>query len=228
VVGQWVTGTPKSLPLFFMAHSTTLHNVLEAPAQLLLGSCRHLTFLLAITMLFPLFFIALLFSSVHAETVCKLSDPVTLDEDGLVTLEQAADKEEGTFTMRLTYYGGQSWIGIGINHDSTAKMTPSTAVIGRMLDGEPSVLKYDLESSSKDASGVIPMSLQTLQDATFTQTDTTSVLEFTQLLNEDTQVVSDDSVWIYAVGLPDNVWEGEFLSVEVGICKRNGNDISLI
>jgi hypothetical protein len=124
-------------------------------------------------------------------------------------MEQVANRAEGTFTMRLTYYGGQSWIGIGINHEDSNNMTPSTAVIGRMLDGEPSILKYDLESDSQDGSGVIPMELQNLQNVSFTQTETTSVLQFTQLLNEDTQVVSDESVWIYAVGLPDNQWEGK-------------------
>jgi hypothetical protein len=124
-------------------------------------------------------------------------------------MEQVANKAEGTFTMRLTYYGGQSWIGIGINHEDSNSMTPATAVIGRMLDGDPSILKYDLESDSQDGSGVIPMELQNLQNVSFTQTETTSVLQFTQLLNEDTQVVSDESVWIYAVGLPDNQWEGK-------------------
>lgn len=88
-------------------------------------------------------------------------------------------------------------------------MSPATAVIGRMLDGEPSVLKYDLESDAKDGSGVIPMDLQNLQDVRFMQDEEKSVLEFTQLLDEATQTVTDESVWIYAVGLPDNQWEGK-------------------
>ena len=152
-----------------------------------------------------------LFGRAQAESQCTLADPIVLDQDGLVTLEQVANQASGTFTMRLTYSGGQSWIGIGINQQGTSNMTPATAVIGRFLNGAPSVLKYNLQSTNQDASGVIPMDtgLQNLQDATFTQTGSTSVLEFTQELNDATQQVSNDSVWIYAVGLPDNQWEGK-------------------
>ena len=157
------------------------------------------------------FLCLLLFSGAQAQSQCVLSSPVALDSNGLVTLEQVANQASGTFTMRLTYSGGQSWIGIGINQQGTSNMTPATAVIGRFLNGAPSVLKYNLQSTNQDASGVIPMDtgLQNLQDATFTQTGSTSVLEFTQELNDATQQVSNDSVWIYAVGLPDNQWEGK-------------------
>eukprot|EP00544_Gedaniella_sp_CCMP2646_P009027 CAMPEP_0202496284 /NCGR_PEP_ID=MMETSP1361-20130828/19342_1 /ASSEMBLY_ACC=CAM_ASM_000849 /TAXON_ID=210615 /ORGANISM="Staurosira complex sp., Strain CCMP2646" /LENGTH=510 /DNA_ID=CAMNT_0049127563 /DNA_START=24 /DNA_END=1556 /DNA_ORIENTATION=- len=149
--------------------------------------------------------------SSSAEWVCPLADPITLDSDGLVTLEQVANKAEGTFTMRLTYSGGQSWVGIGINREGSSDMEPTAAVIGRILDGAPDVSKYDLISSSKDGSGVIPMGLQNLKDVKFEQTDTTSVLTFTQQLSDETVTVTDDSVWIYAVGLPDNQWAGKHL-----------------
>lgn len=152
-------------------------------------------------------FLSFLCCGASAEYVCPLADPIQIEED--VTLEQVANPAEGTFTMRLTYYGGQSWIGIGINHENSNNMTPSTAVIGRMDNGTPSVLKYDLTSDAKDASGVVPMAIQNLQNVRFEQTDTTSVLEFTQLLDEETQTVTSDSVWIYAVGLPDNQWAGK-------------------
>jgi hypothetical protein len=152
---------------------------------------------------------ALSFWYASAEWVCPLADPITLDSDGLVTLEQVANKAEGTFTMRLTYSGGQSWVGIGINREGSSNMEPTAAVIGRILDGAPDVSKYDLISSSKDGSGVIPMGLQNLKDVKFEQTDTTSVLTFTQQLSDETVTVTDDSVWIYAVGLPDNQWAGK-------------------
>jgi hypothetical protein len=154
---------------------------------------------------------ALSFWYASAEWVCPLADPITLDSDGLVTLEQVANKAEGTFTMRLTYSGGQSWVGIGINREGSSNMEPTAAVIGRILDGAPDVSKYDLISSSKDGSGVIPMDLQNLKDVKFEQTDTTSVLTFTQQLSDETVTVTDDSVWIYAVGLPDNQWAGKHL-----------------
>lgn len=156
-----------------------------------------------------LLLLSLLLGRVHAELVCELGDPITLDNDGLVSLQYSVNRQEGIFTMKITYTGGQSWIGIGINHEGSSKMTPVTSVIGRMLDGEPSVLKYDLESDAKDGSGVIPMNLQSLMDASFTQDDTTSVLQFTQLLDEETQTVTDESVWVYAVGNANNVWEGK-------------------
>jgi hypothetical protein len=76
-----------------------------------------------------------------------------------------------------------------------------------------SVLKYDVTNTKKDASGVIPMAeeLQTLMDAMFEQDGETSVLTFTQKLVDsgmDDQPITDESSWIYAVGLPDNQWEG--------------------
>lgn len=59
----------------------------------------------------PVLLLSLLLSRVHAETVCTLAEPFVLDEAGLVELEQVKNVADGTFTMRLTYHGGQSWIG---------------------------------------------------------------------------------------------------------------------
>jgi hypothetical protein len=63
---------------------------------------------------------------------CTFSPPIILD-DG-VTLEQVKNSAAGTFTMRLTYTGG-NMIGIGINSEGSSKMVPGTAVIGRMMYG---------------------------------------------------------------------------------------------
>jgi hypothetical protein len=159
--------------------------------------------------------LCLLVSTAQAASLCTLSDPLTIDDDGLVTLEQVANYDEGTYTMRITYTGGRSWIGIGINTDGDSGMTPATAVIGRALegvdDGATSVLKYQLVSDSEGGSGVIVRNemFQTLSDVSFEQTEDESVLQFTQYLEESDQVVSDDSVWIFAVGLDDNQWEGK-------------------
>jgi hypothetical protein len=76
-----------------------------------------------------------------------------------------------------------------------------------------SVLKYDVKNTKEDASGVIPMAdeLQTLMDATFEQNGETSILTFTQKLVDsgmNDQPITDESSWVYAVGLPDNQWEG--------------------
>jgi hypothetical protein len=75
-----------------------------------------------------------------------------------------------------------------------------------------SVLKYDVTTTKKDASGVNPMAdeFQTLIDTTFEQDGETSILTFTQKLDDSGMhgPITDESSWIYAIGLPDNQWEG--------------------
>jgi hypothetical protein len=73
-------------------------------------------------------------------------------------------------------------------------------------------LKYDVTNTKEDGSGVIKMAdeFQTLMNATFEQDGETSVLTFTQKLDDSGMQgpITDESSWIYAVGLPDNQWEG--------------------
>lgn len=71
---------------------------------------------------------------------CTLSSPIEI-EDG-VTLQQVKNSAADTYTMRLSYTGGQAWIGIGINTDGDNKMTPGTAVIGRLEDDNGALLRY--------------------------------------------------------------------------------------
>lgn len=140
-------------------------------------------------------------------TRCVLSEPVALDANGLVELQHFVNEEEGTFTMKIAYYGGRSYIGIGVNQDGAPLMVPSVATIGRN-DGEdgPQVMEYTLTATT----GVQPATLQDgILASTFEQTETTSTLTFTQLLNEPDQVaITDDTQWIYAIGFPDNQWMG--------------------
>ena len=140
---------------------------------------------------------------------CNLSAPIKIAQD--LTLEQRRFKD--TYTMRLKYTGGQTWIGIGLKDKSSKK--PPVAVIGRAYsDGNTFVSKYILNSFQEDGSGIFSMapSSQTLMNASFVQTNTSSTLTFTKYLEESmdvpAQVVTDDSVWVYAVGLPDNQWTG--------------------
>jgi hypothetical protein len=51
---------------------------------------------------------------------------------------------------------------------------------------------------------------QTLTDATFEQDGETSILTFTQKLDDSGMIgpITDESSWIFAIGLPDNQWEG--------------------
>lgn len=143
---------------------------------------------------------------------CFLSAPIALEDD--LALQHVKNDRHGTYTMKWTYTGGYAWIGIGINREGRDKMTPADAVIGRMNDDgmTTSVLHYGLSSDAEDASGVEPYPSNTIQDATFEQFESedgtmTTVLTFTQDLEE--MAVTDDSIWIYAVGLPDNVWVGK-------------------
>ena len=137
---------------------------------------------------------------------CTFSDPIALDSAGNLELEQYVDEASNSFTMRLTYYGGQSWISVGINENGRAKMSPAMVVIGR-ADGGARVEKYRLPSGWDVE--LADSSLQTLVDASFEQTADTSILTFTQLLNDDGQSpITDSSQWIYAVGYDGNNWSG--------------------
>jgi len=154
------------------------------------------------------FWVAVAVAAEAASYECQYSAPMDL-YNGNLFLEQVRNNEAGTYMMRLTYRGGQSWIGIGINSQGQSKMTPATAVIGRASDdgSGTSVLHYNLGSDASDGSGVQPLASATLQNARFTQSSTESILEFTHGLNE--MGVTDDSTWIFAVGLPNNQWAGK-------------------
>jgi Eukaryotic cytochrome b561 len=135
---------------------------------------------------------------------CPFSEPIALA--GNLELEQFVDEASNSFTMRLTYYGGQAWISVGINEDGRAKMSPAMAVIGR-ADGGARVEKYSLPTGYDVE--LADSSLQTLLYSSFEQTGDTSTLIFTQLLNEDGQApITDSSQWIYAVGYDGNSWSG--------------------
>jgi hypothetical protein len=138
------------------------------------------------------------------------SPPPPLEVEKDLTFQAISNREEGTFTMKFTYAGGSASIGIGINSQGKNKMTPANAIIGRANgDGSTSVLKYILSLDAEDASGVNSKASQTLTDVSFVQDGLTSTLTFTQLLNEPDLEVSDQSTWIYAVGLPNNQWTGK-------------------
>jgi hypothetical protein len=97
---------------------------------------------------------------------CTFSDPITLDSDGQVTMQYFMNVREDTFSMRITYVGGHSWVGLGINTDQTEEMSPSFAVIGHVeqdkeleLDENESYVgpayRYYMNSAAEDGSGVV-------------------------------------------------------------------------
>mmetsp|Transcript_10259 Transcript_10259/g.24026 ORF Transcript_10259/g.24026 Transcript_10259/m.24026 type:complete len:589 (+) Transcript_10259:96-1862(+) len=147
---------------------------------------------------------------------CNFSEELSIHKDGSTFLQQYINAEEGTFTMRIRYTGGRSWIGIGISTSGKGKMAPGYAVIGDIYRG---IMLYDLQSDDKQGSGVIPMKDTNghLKSPSFVQTEAgESILEFTHDLiirdpNNGSVIheISASSVWIWAVGLPDNAWAGK-------------------
>jgi hypothetical protein len=158
---------------------------------------------------------------------CSYPDaPISIHQDGSVLLEHYLNDDEGTFTIRLTYLDGYSWVGIGMNLEGSDKMVPALAIIGRLEQdgsGDLSVKRYTMFSDSKDGSGVQPLNDvngHLRAGATFVQNEEgQSVLEFThdiRILDESEDssssvihTVTTDTVWVWAVGLADNVWEGK-------------------
>jgi hypothetical protein len=101
-----------------------------------------------------------------------------------------------------------------------------------------SVLKYDLVTDADDGSGVQTMAddMQTLTEVSFVQFEEAqvSVLTFTQKSNdvgyESIGGISDETSWIFAIGLPYNQWQGKhevhgsfFLILEDNCVKLNIN-----
>ena len=151
---------------------------------------------------------------------CTLSEPMVIYEGrntgDILTLQQVLNLEELTFTMKLNYTGEtNAWIGIGINTGQLTKMTPGNVVIGRAYneDDTTSVMRYNLMNDQEDGSGVVPQDdyyQDYLMDATFEQPDYyTNILTFTHPIDDGNLVISPDSTWIFAVGLPDNQWDGK-------------------
>lgn len=131
---------------------------------------------------------------------CSLSDPITLDNNGYLELQQFVNDYEGTFTMKLTYYG-QAYIAIGVNENGRARMVPATAIIGRADGGTPTVDKYTISNYN----GVDMTTNTGLYNASFVQTTDSSILTFTQALDQFAQVsIASDTQWIYAVGRDGN------------------------
>ena len=157
-----------------------------------------------------------LISLAESQYNCRYSEEIPIHKDGTSFMQHYVNDDEGTFTMRIRYTDGQSWIGIGINTQGKGKMAPAEAVIGDINRG---VKRYSLQSDDKTGSGVIPLQDINghLKSSSFVQTEGgESILEFTHDLvirnpGDDSIVheISESSVWIWAVGLPNNAWEGK-------------------
>lgn len=147
---------------------------------------------------------------------CVFSDPLSIHQSDQVFLEQYVNPVDGTYTMRIRYTGGSSWIGMGVNYNGESQMIPAYAVIGQVKSGGvSSVERYWIDSKSE--SGLNPLEDVNghLKSSSFEQLNGESILTFTHdliILDEDNGSGSVEyehnakSRWIWAVGSPDNQW----------------------
>ena len=158
---------------------------------------------------------------------CTFSEATSIHQSGEVLLQHYTNTAEGTYTIRMTYLDGHAWVGIGTNFIDEPWMAPAYAVIGKQQNGQGNVQRYWLDEEYEDGSGVMPykdINGHLKKSWSFVQTDDDeSILEFTHdlvILEEDDQdgtgvtngnveyQVTPQSTWVWAIGLPDNQWEG--------------------
>jgi hypothetical protein len=136
---------------------------------------------------------------------CSFGSDIFLRNDGSVIFRHVTNPVEGTLKVELVYEG-EGWLGLGFsNAGIEGRMIGTDAVIG--LPNDPvsatNPAKYILEA--KRTSGVTELSTsqQTLQDASITQNTTHTVLTFTKLLVEESEVellATGRHNFIWAVG----------------------------
>ncbi len=178
-------------------------------------SSVNLLLVLRVTTLLLLPWSSVLFVAAQ-NNACTFSEPISIHQTGQVFLEEYINPDEGTFTMRIRFTGGSSWIGMGVNYDGESQMIPAYAVIGQIeSSGLSSVQRYWIDA--KDPSGLYPYEDINghLKSSSFEQLDGESILTFTHdlvILDEENgsgnveYEHNADSTWIWAVGSPNNLW----------------------
>ncbi|KAL3909106.1 MAG: hypothetical protein SGILL_008221 [Bacillariaceae sp.] len=152
-------------------------------------------------------------SKVSAQLQCSYSEEIALNAENTVFLQQYVNQQEGTYSVRLRYTEGYSWIGVGINYYDEAYMVPAYSVIGREEDdASVTVARYWLERTF--VTGILPIedpNEHLKAGARLIQENESTILEFTHdlvILEEGIvyENVTSDSIWIWAVGPQDNEW----------------------
>ncbi|KAL3912262.1 MAG: hypothetical protein SGARI_001252, partial [Bacillariaceae sp.] len=160
-------------------------------------------------------FFATLSTAQAQSSTCEFSSPVFLDDDEQVSLEHYINRDDETFTIRLSYSQGHSWIGVGFNAlNQPDHTTPTYSVIGEALlqpeDPNASYLgeayRYYLDTQAEDASGVnrLPDFPGHLKQSTFVQNpvndaEQISVLQFTHDLVVRNENNFDDVLFTISV-----------------------------
>mmetsp|Transcript_42306 Transcript_42306/g.88844 ORF Transcript_42306/g.88844 Transcript_42306/m.88844 type:complete len:387 (+) Transcript_42306:697-1857(+) len=131
----------------------------------------------------------------YQNTEVLSSNPI-IELDYSVVLEDAP--HNGIFCARLRY-ASLGWVGVG---RSDSGMVGSEPTIYKPEDGSGSVLKYSI--SNRNEAGIIPMAQQTLLSSSFSQTATTTTMEYVKLLKEygspELEIVNGVNSFVYGVG----------------------------
>ena len=61
---------------------------------------------------------------------CPFSTHIALGTTGLVKLHHHVDVAAGTLPVKVTFSGGLSFVGVGLNDDGTGAMVPAASIIG--------------------------------------------------------------------------------------------------
>jgi len=161
---------------------------------------------------------------------CAFQDVIDIREDGSVLIEEFVDLVDQSVSVRMTY-SDQGWLGFSFSAGTS--MLGSIAVIGfadqPLSQTNPG--KYSLNSkNSANANTLLPLDQQTLTNATITQNDTHTVMQFTKKLEEDNEVpisVSALNNALYAVGrsntFAEHLTRGSF-QIQLTPCGQEGGE----
>lgn len=102
------------------------------------------------------------------------------------TMDPWSEKSEPKVKIKLQY-SGTAWLGFAVSN-SFGTVVGSDAVIGRSDAGGEKPLKYDLFSWTPGGATVMKTEMQTLEDASFSQSGGETVLKFNKFLEEKGEI----------------------------------------
>lgn len=148
-------------------------------------------------------------SVVSVQGACELSSPVLINPEQNLELRQYLNPDANSFTMELTYTGGQSFVAIGVNENGQARMSPSKVILGRADLENPSVDLYRTQSYAGPELIQDDSQQAQIVNSSFVQTEDTSVLTFTYTLgSREGLEINDETQWVFAVGFSNNAFVG--------------------
>jgi hypothetical protein len=165
---------------------------------------------------------------------CSFGTDIFLRNDGSIIFRHVTNPLEGTLKVELVYEG-EGWLALGFsNAGVVGRMIGTDAVIG--LPNDPvsatNPAKYILASKSNSGVTELSTAQQTLQDASITQNATHTVLTFTKLLVEESEVellATGRHNFIWAIGQGNSIssyhgLKGDF-TIDLVPCKVIGAQV---